>query len=140
MSASDTWSASFTTSTVEAMTAYDAVVPFMFAPWAEALLDEVGVALGETVLDVATGPGTVARLVATRLGTSGLVTACDLSPAMLAVATAKADLDGAAPITYLNCPPTRWTFLTRRSTSCCASRVCSSSPTGMRRSPRCAAP
>jgi len=49
-------------------------------------------------------PGTVARLAATRAGPSGQVTACDLSRAMLAVATAKPDLDGAAPITYLECP------------------------------------
>jgi SAM-dependent methyltransferase len=99
----ESWSASFASSTVEAMTAYDAVVPFMFAPWGEVLLDEVGVARGDTVLDVATGPGTVARVAATRAGSSGHVTACDLSPAMLAVARAKPDLDGAAPITYVEC-------------------------------------
>ena len=97
------WGASFAAATVAAMTAYDAVVPFMFAPWAEALLDEVGVALGDSVLDVATGPGTVARLAATRAGPLGNVTACDVSPAMLAVATSKPDLEGAAPITYLKC-------------------------------------
>jgi SAM-dependent methyltransferase len=34
----------------------------------------------------------------------GRVTACDLSPAMLAVATAKPGLDGAGPITYIECP------------------------------------
>ncbi|HUP69265.1 MAG TPA: hypothetical protein VM142_05555 [Acidimicrobiales bacterium] len=59
------------------MTAYDAVVPFMFTPWGEALLDEVGVDRGDAVLDVATGPGTVARVAATRAGPSGTVTACD---------------------------------------------------------------
>jgi SAM-dependent methyltransferase len=103
MTKSESWSASFAASTVAAMTAYDAVVPFMFAPWAEALLDEVGVARGDSVLDVASGPGTVGRLAATRAGPSGHVTACDLSPAMLAVARAKPDLDGAAPITYVEC-------------------------------------
>jgi SAM-dependent methyltransferase len=104
MSVSENWSASFASATVDAMTAYDAVVPVMFAPWAEALLDEVGIAPGESVLDVATGPGTVARPAATRVGGSGRVTACDLSPAMLALATAKPHLGGAAPITYLKCP------------------------------------
>jgi hypothetical protein len=39
MTTSLSWSASFTSSTVAAMSAYDAVVPFMFAPWAGALLD-----------------------------------------------------------------------------------------------------
>jgi SAM-dependent methyltransferase len=104
MSVTKTWSASFAAATVDAMTAYDAVVPVMFGPWGEALLEEVGVAPREAVLDVATGPGTVARLAATRAGQSGRVTACDLSPAMLAVATAKPGLDGAAPITYIECP------------------------------------
>jgi len=56
------------------------------------------------VLDVACGPGTVARLAAVRVGPSGQVTACDLSPAMLAVAEAKASLADAAPITYRQCP------------------------------------
>lgn len=102
--ASQTWSASFASATVDAMTAYDAAVPFMFTPWGEALLDEVGVDRGDAVLDVATGPGTVARVAATRAGPSGTVTACDLSPAMLAVATAKPDLAAAAPITYVECP------------------------------------
>src|SRR5205823_12255406 len=55
------------------------------------------------VLDVATGPGTVARPAALRSGPSGRVTACDLSPAMLAVAKAKTPLEQAAPITYLEC-------------------------------------
>ncbi|HUR22680.1 MAG TPA: class I SAM-dependent methyltransferase [Acidimicrobiales bacterium] len=103
-SQSQSWSASFASSTVDAMCAYDAVVPFMFDPWAAALLDEVGVTSGEAVLDVATGPGTVARQAAPRVGPSGRVTACDISPAMLAVATAKPVLDGAAPIIYLQCP------------------------------------
>jgi SAM-dependent methyltransferase len=87
------------------MTAYDEIlVPRLFDPWAEVLLDEVGVTAGSRVLDVACGPGTVARLAAVRVGPSGQVTACDLSPAMLAVAEAKAPLVGAATITYRQCP------------------------------------
>jgi SAM-dependent methyltransferase len=104
MSVTETWSSSFASATVDAMVAYDAVVPVMFAPWAEALLDDLRLAPGETLLDVATGPGTVARRAAVRIGPLGRVTACDLSPAMLAVAKAKAHLDGAAPIDYLECP------------------------------------
>jgi SAM-dependent methyltransferase len=87
------------------MTAYDEIlVPRLFDPWAEMLLDEVGIPPGGQVLDVACGPGTVARHAAVRVGPSGHVTACDLSPAMLAVARAKATLGGAAPITYRQCP------------------------------------
>ena len=105
MTASTDWGASFASAGVDAMTAYDEIlVPRLFDPWAEVLLDEVGVAPGCRVLDVACGPGTVARLAAVRVSPSGQVTACDLSPAMLAVAQAKAPPAGAAPITYHQCP------------------------------------
>ena len=57
-----------------------------------ALLDEV-VALAvpqptDVVLDVATGPGTVARQAAVLVGPAGRVTGVDISPAMLGVARA----------------------------------------------------
>jgi SAM-dependent methyltransferase len=72
------------------MATYDEVfVPRLFTPWAEVLLDRVGVREGDAVLDVATGPGTVARLAAARVGETGRVTGVDLSPAMLAIARAK---------------------------------------------------
>ena len=58
----------------------------LFRPWAEALLDIVGVSAGERVLDVACGTGIVARLAHERLAGSGRVVAVDLSPQMLAVA------------------------------------------------------
>jgi SAM-dependent methyltransferase len=87
------------------MTVYDEIlVPRLFNPWGQRLLDGVGVAPGASVLDVACGPGTVARLAAARAGRSGHVTACDFSPAMLGVAAAKAPLEGAADITYRLCP------------------------------------
>ena len=76
----------------------------IFDPWVDLLLDSVGVAPGDAVLDVATGPGTVARRAAVRAGASGRVSACDLSPAMLVMATAKPPDGGAAPITYLHGP------------------------------------
>jgi SAM-dependent methyltransferase len=99
------WGSNFATAGVDAMTAYDEIlVPRLFDPFTEVLLDEVGVTAGSEVLDVACGPGTVARRVAQRVGQSGRVTACDLSPAMLEVATAKPALDGAAPISYRQCP------------------------------------
>jgi SAM-dependent methyltransferase len=99
------WSATFASAAVEAMEAYDNIlVPRMFTPWADVLLDEVGVSPGGSLLDVACGPGTVARVAAARLGPSGHVTACDFSPAMLAVAAAKPSLVEAADITYLECP------------------------------------
>jgi SAM-dependent methyltransferase len=95
------WSANFAAAGVDLLTAYDEVlVPRLFEPWGELLLDSVAVTAGEAVLDVACGPGTVSRLAAGRLGPSGGVTAVDLSAAMLELAQAKKPLDGAAPITY----------------------------------------
>jgi SAM-dependent methyltransferase len=99
------WSSAFASAGVDALTAYDDVlVPRVFDPWAEVLLDEIEVSPGLAVLDVACGPGTVARLAARRVGPSGQVTGCDLSPAMLELAAAKKPVDGAAPITYQQCP------------------------------------
>jgi SAM-dependent methyltransferase len=95
------WGSNFATAAVDALTAYDEVlVPRLFDPWAELLLDAVDLSEGLAVLDVACGPGTVARLAARRVGRSGQVTACDLSPGMLELAAAKKPVDGAAPITY----------------------------------------
>ena len=99
------WGSNFAAAGVDAMTAYDEIlVPRMFDPFADLLLDEVGVSTGLEALDIACGPGTVARRIATRLGPSGRVTACDLSAAMLEVAAAKPPLNDAAPITYRQCP------------------------------------
>ena len=105
MGANTNWGTNFATAGVDAMTAYDKIlVPRLFDAWADVLLDEVDVSAGLDVLDVACGPGTVSRPAAVRVGRSGSVTACDLSPAMLEVAAAKPPLVGAAPIAYRECP------------------------------------
>lgn len=67
----------------------DVLVPRLFLPLAEQLLDLVDVQPGERVLDIACGPGTVAQLAAARVGLAGHVTGCDVSPAMLDVARSK---------------------------------------------------
>ena len=79
----------------------DVLVPRLFVPWAQVLLDALDPQPGEAVLDVACGPGSVTRLAAERVGTSGRVTGCDLSPAMLELARAKPVDAAAAPIEYL---------------------------------------
>jgi ubiquinone/menaquinone biosynthesis C-methylase UbiE len=85
--------------------AYDEIlVPRMFEPWARRLLDEAGLRSGEAVLDVATGPGTVARLAAQRVGPRGRVVATDISQPMLDVARRKPALPDSAPITYVESP------------------------------------
>ena len=77
------------------------LAPVLFAPWAEVLIDAVGVQPGAEVLDVASGTGVVARLAAARAGTSGRVVASDISGAMLAHAANVAAPAGSAPIDYL---------------------------------------
>lgn len=87
------------------MRVYDEVlVPRMFEPWAKVLLDELEIVPDQALLDIACGPGSVARLAAERLGAGGRVTACDLSPGMLALARAKPPVENGAPIAYLEAP------------------------------------
>ena len=91
------WSEAFGHGSLEGMTAYEeSFVAPLFTPWAEFLLDQLRPMPGERFLDLATGPGTVARLAALRLGPSGAVVAADLSEAMLSIARNKPPLAGAA--------------------------------------------
>jgi ubiquinone/menaquinone biosynthesis C-methylase UbiE len=92
----------FTSSSVPAR--YDSLyVPRLFEPWAELLLDRVAPRAGESLLDVACGPGTVARRAAARVGASGRVVASDFSAAMIEVARHKPPVDGAT-IEYVVSP------------------------------------
>jgi len=98
------WSASFASAPTGALCFFDEImVPRMFDPWAELLLDQLKVQSGQAVLDVACGPGTVARHAAHRVGPSGRVTGCDLSPGMLELARSKRSMGDSAPIEYLEC-------------------------------------
>jgi ubiquinone/menaquinone biosynthesis C-methylase UbiE len=84
------------------MAAYDEVlVPRVFEPWARRLCDQLGLAPGDAVLDVACGPGSLSRVASECVGVGGRVTACDLSPAMLALARAKPPVPDGAAIEYL---------------------------------------
>ncbi len=99
------WGAAFAAASTDAMSFYDEImVPRLFAPWSEILLDELKPQRGQAVLDVACGPGTVTRQAALRVGPSGRVTGCDFSPAMLELARSKTPLDASAPTDYLECP------------------------------------
>jgi ubiquinone/menaquinone biosynthesis C-methylase UbiE len=87
--------------------AYDEFLrPRLFEPWAKLLLDAVDLRASESVLDIATGPGTVARLAAVRVGPQGRVLATDIAQPMLDIAKAKALLPGAAEIHYQLSPAT----------------------------------
>jgi ubiquinone/menaquinone biosynthesis C-methylase UbiE len=85
--------------------AYEEVlVPRLFEPWALLLLDECNLRPNAVVLDVATGPGTVARLAAKRVGPGGRVVATDISRPMLDVANSKPSLPDSASIIYIESP------------------------------------
>lgn len=75
------------------------LVPHLFGPWAEGLVAKLKPGSGVRALDVACGPGTVARVLARVIGTQGQVAAIDASPSMIAQAQAKDDVIG-APIAY----------------------------------------
>jgi len=81
--------------------------PYIFQPWAERLLDFADLKSGQTVLDVASGTGAVARAAARRLGPYGRVVASDISPVMVATIITHGS-DG-APIDTLECQATSLT-------------------------------
>lgn len=58
----------------------------LFRPWAELTLDELALATGDRVLDIACGTGIVARVARERLNGTGYVVGVDLSADMLNVA------------------------------------------------------
>jgi ubiquinone/menaquinone biosynthesis C-methylase UbiE len=72
------------------------MVPPLFAPAAERLLDVARPRPGERVLDVGCGTGIVARLAAPIVGAAGTVTGIDISPVMLGVARAAGKREGLA--------------------------------------------
>lgn len=78
-------------------------VPAVFHPWASLLVGALAVEPGSAALDVGTGPGTVARVLATCVGSRGSVVAVDINAAMLMLATGKPPLAGTAPIEYVEC-------------------------------------
>jgi ubiquinone/menaquinone biosynthesis C-methylase UbiE len=100
-----TWGTAFGSASVAAMEVYDEVfVSRLFTPWGDVLLGELALRPGESVLDVACGPGSVTRMAAHRVGRQGRLLGCDLSAAMLAIGRAKPGLSDAAPIEYVEAP------------------------------------
>jgi SAM-dependent methyltransferase len=79
-------------------------VPRIFIPWAALLLERAALRPGEAVLDIATGPGTVARIAAEQVGPQGRVVGADFSEAMIAIARTKAPVPRAAKIEYVVSP------------------------------------
>jgi ubiquinone/menaquinone biosynthesis C-methylase UbiE len=77
------------------------LVPAIFVPWSDLLLDTAAPRPGERVLDVACGTGIVARRAAQRVWPGGRVAGLDLDAAMLAAArSAASTLSAAAGIEW----------------------------------------
>ncbi len=70
------------------------LVPAIFGPWAQEVVDRAALAANEQVLDLACGTGPAARLAAKRA--AGRVVGLDIDAASLAVAASRADAEGAA--------------------------------------------
>jgi ubiquinone/menaquinone biosynthesis C-methylase UbiE len=62
------------------------LVPAIFGPWAQLVVDLAQPQRGDRVLDVACGTGIVLRTVADRVGPTGALVGVDLNPGMLKVA------------------------------------------------------
>ncbi|UCH65634.1 MAG: methyltransferase domain-containing protein [Ignavibacterium sp.] len=68
-------------------TAYDNVlVKILFEPWANRLIEENEPWEGKRVLDLATGTGIVAQLLADKVGSDGKIVGTDINPEMLSLA------------------------------------------------------
>ena len=77
------------------------LVPAVTLPWAEDLVDRVGPALGDRVLDVACGTGVVTRVAAARVGSAGRVVGLDVNRGMLDVARANPRVQDGASIEWV---------------------------------------
>ncbi|MFE0147571.1 SufS family cysteine desulfurase [Nonomuraea sp. NPDC059007] len=79
------------------------LMPGIFEPWGHALVGALAPAPGARALDVGTGPGTVARLLAAAVGPTGAVVGTDISAGMLALAKEEPPAAGSAAIQYVEC-------------------------------------
>lgn len=84
--------------------AYDNVlVQVLFEPWAVRLVEDYGPWEGRRVLDLATGTGIVAQLLASEVGPSGKVLGSDINGEMLALARKRCA--GLTPaVEFIECP------------------------------------
>jgi len=69
------------------------MVPSLFEPWSFHLIQRANPQPGERVLDIACGTGIVARNVAPRVGSQGIVIGLDVNPDMIIMARAAAERD-----------------------------------------------
>ncbi|MFC2103290.1 class I SAM-dependent methyltransferase [Bacteroidota bacterium] len=84
--------------------AYDNdLVRYLFEPWAAQLIEEHRPWEGRKVLDLATGTGIVAQLLADQVGPGGSVTGTDINSQMLELANKRCN--GSTPaVKFIECP------------------------------------
>src|SRR5437660_2614918 len=80
-----------------------ATIRSMLAPLTEALIAEAGIGEGQSVLDVAGGPGEPSLTIAERVGATGTVTCTDAVAEMVAAAESEAKRRGVANIKFRQC-------------------------------------
>src|SRR5437588_4976214 len=82
----------------------------MFAPLTRALIEEAGIREGQTVLDVAGGPGEPSLTIAEAVGPSGSVTCTDAVAEMVAAAEGEARRRGLTNVKFRRCEAGRLPF------------------------------
>ena len=70
------------------------LVPVIFIPWAQELLNRAELIVGEAVLDAACGTGIVARMASDLVGPDAKVVGADINAGMLTVARSKSKEEG----------------------------------------------
>ena len=79
---------------------HSATIRTMFTPVTEAIIEEAGIAAGQSVLDVAGGPGEPSLTIAEVVGPTGSVTCTDAVPGMVAAAEAEAKRRGLTNVQF----------------------------------------
>jgi SAM-dependent methyltransferase len=82
---------------------HSATIRTMFAPLTRALVEEAGIIRGDSVLDVAGGPGEPSLTIAEMVGPTGSVTCTDAVAEMVRAAEREAHRRGIANVTFRQC-------------------------------------
>jgi ubiquinone/menaquinone biosynthesis C-methylase UbiE len=86
------------------------IIRVMFAPLTRALIEEAGIREGQTVLDVAGGPGEPSITIAETVGPSGSVTCTDAVAEMVKAAEGEARRRGLTNVKFRQCEAGRLPF------------------------------
>ncbi|HEY3579269.1 MAG TPA: class I SAM-dependent methyltransferase [Pyrinomonadaceae bacterium] len=82
---------------------HSATIRTMFAPLTAAIIEDARISEGQSVLDVAGGPGEPSLTIAEHVGPTGSVTCTDAVPAMVATAEAEAQRRGITNVNFRQC-------------------------------------